>query len=123
MSRDYHEKTQGFKAYVPEDLRKEVDALLYDPIAEATAYGELSGLMTQLFRDWIDRHRGQSEIKIPAEPRHKGEQIFFRIPAPVYREVRVLLLDPKTGRPAYGALTNLVSGLLREWVEAQRKQT
>ena len=122
MTKDSHEKTRPLKAYVPEDLRQEVGRLLYDPVSNAMGYGELSGLMTQLFREWVERQQGKGEIDIPVEPRFKGEQIFLRIPAPVYREVRVLLLDPNTGRPTYGALTNLVSGLLREWVESQRRE-
>ena len=49
-------------------------------------------------------------------------QIKGRIPAPLARDVRILLLDPKTTITKYGALSALITKLLSDWVDDMRKK-
>ena len=55
----------------------------------------------------------------------KGEDkvnIIARIPVKLEMEVRILLTDPVTGRIAYRKMSNLVTELLKGWVEDKRKE-
>lgn len=49
-----------------------------------------------------------------------SEAITIRIPQPLFIEVKTLLLDPKSGRTKYGAMSSLVERLLREWLRDVR---
>lgn len=53
--------------------------------------------------------------------REGKELISVRVPRSLMREVRILLLDPTTGNIKYGAMVNLITGLLTEWLESKRK--
>ncbi len=50
------------------------------------------------------------------------EMIAIRVPAEVMREVRILLLDPATGRIGYSRLQNLITELLTDWLEKKKKR-
>jgi hypothetical protein len=39
----------------------------------------------------------------------------------VMAEVRLLLLDPKSGHARFGAMSNLVNRLLTDWVKKQKE--
>ena len=45
------------------------------------------------------------------------------LPAAVCAEVDLLLLDPITRKPKYGARSKLIEGLLREWLAKQKGKT
>jgi len=45
---------------LPESLHQQVHLLLLDPLHARTRYGTLSGLMTTLLRDWIDKQRKEN---------------------------------------------------------------
>lgn len=47
----------------------------------------------------------------------------IRIPEPLAAEVELLLLNPVTGNPLYGARSQLIESLLRDWVDSQRNST
>lgn len=47
--------------------------------------------------------------------------VHFYCPIALYKEVKILLFDPRVGRTKYGGMTALITALLREWVETQRK--
>jgi len=42
------------------------------------------------------------------------------IPSPLAAEIELLLLDPISGRVTYGARSQLIESLLRDWVDKQR---
>jgi hypothetical protein len=44
------------------------------------------------------------------------------IPADLDVELKVLLANPVQGRVRYGAMSNLVTKLLRNWVAQQKKE-
>ncbi len=50
------------------------------------------------------------------------EMIGIRVPADVMREIRILLLDPATGRIGYSRLQNLITELLTDWLEKKKKR-
>lgn len=52
--------------------------------------------------------------------KEKGAPLALRIPEPLLLEVKTLLLDPKTGRVKYGAMSSLVERLFREWLREVR---
>ncbi len=43
------------------------------------------------------------------------------IPESLAATVSLILSDPLTGRPKHGARSRIIVGLLREWLEAQKK--
>lgn len=45
----------------------------------------------------------------------------IRIPTDLAAEVELLLLDPLRGKASYGERSELITSLLREWVDQQRK--
>ena len=49
-------------------------------------------------------------------------QLKGRIPASLARDVRILLLDPKTTIIRYGALSALITKLLSDWVNDKKKK-
>ncbi len=53
--------------------------------------------------------------------REGTELISARIPADIMRQTRILLLDPSTGIIGYGRLSNLITGLLTDWLEKRKK--
>lgn len=59
----------------------------------------------------------------PGKPanKEKGAPLALRIPESLLIEVKTLLLDPKTGRVKYGAMSSLVERLLREWIREVRE--
>lgn len=58
-------------------------------------------------------------------PKEKTEdplsQMNIKLRGSLVRKVRILLLDPKTGKVKYGALAKLVTQLLNDWVESKLK--
>ena len=57
-------------------------------------------------------------------PRVKTEpnaSIHVKVPSSLFREVKLLLLDPRYGRVKYGEMSKLVTSLLKGWVDNQRK--
>ena len=50
------------------------------------------------------------------------KSIHIKVPGPLFREVKLLLLDPVSGRVRYGEMSKLATSLLRTWVEKQRKE-
>ena len=51
--------------------------------------------------------------------RTKG--IHVMVPISLFKEVKLLLMDPLRGRVKYRAMSGLMTSLLKEWVEKQRK--
>ena len=51
-------------------------------------------------------------------PRH----INVGIPESLFTKVKILLLDPKTGRVKYRAMSGLMTRLLSEWVEERTRK-
>ena len=47
--------------------------------------------------------------------------IHVMVPISLFKEIKLLLMDPLRGRVKYRAMSGLVTMLLREWVEKQRK--
>ena len=45
----------------------------------------------------------------------------IHIPSSVHDEVEIILSDPLSGRPRWGAFSALVTQLLREWLDKRRK--
>lgn len=54
--------------------------------------------------------------------KNRGIAVSAYLPPELHLEVQALLLDPKHGRTQYGAFSTLVTRLLKEWVEKQRKE-
>ena len=50
------------------------------------------------------------------------KSIHIKVPGSLFREVKLLLLDPVSGRVRYGEMSKLATSLLRTWVEKQRKE-
>lgn len=44
------------------------------------------------------------------------------IPSSIMAQVRILLADPLTGKPPYGAVGKVVTELLTGWVDKQKKE-
>jgi hypothetical protein len=44
------------------------------------------------------------------------------LPEPIHQTVEIMLLDTLTGRPRVGAWNDLVSTLLKDWIDIQRQQ-
>ncbi len=49
------------------------------------------------------------------------EPIYVKVPADLCRDVKLLLMDPKTGRVGYGKMAALISKLLQNWRDGKRK--
>lgn len=49
------------------------------------------------------------------------EPIYVQVSADLCRDVKILLMDPRTGRVGYGKMAALISKLLRKWVDGKRK--
>lgn len=58
----------------------------------------------------------------PQEGEEKKKGFFTRIPFSLFNEVQLLLMDPRYGKVKFGELSKLVTQLLNEWVEKQRKK-
>lgn len=56
-------------------------------------------------------------------PRNMEEKtgIYAQIPADLCRDVKLLLMDPKTGRVGYGKMAALITKLLQNWRDGKRK--
>ena len=50
------------------------------------------------------------------------KSIHIKVPSSLFRDVKLLLLDPLSGRVRYGEMSKLATSLLRTWVEKQRKE-
>ncbi len=61
----------------------------------------------------------------PVSRKHIEPTVQFkgRLPASLVREVKILLLDPTTGQVRYGSLSDLLTKLLRDWVNEMRLQS
>jgi len=57
--------------------------------------------------------------KLPFAEKRKA--ITVMVPESLFIEVKLLLLDPKTSRVRYGAMSNLLTQMLAGWVEDKRK--
>lgn len=51
----------------------------------------------------------------------RPKKILVSIPESVVSEVKIILHDPVTNRVKYGKMSEVITGLLRDWVEEQRK--
>lgn len=49
--------------------------------------------------------------------REGREELRATVPRPLYFNILTLCANPLTGQPIYGALSHLVTGLLKEWLE------
>jgi hypothetical protein len=49
-----------------------------------------------------------------------SERIPGYVPVSLMRQVRLLLLDPSTGKIEYASFSNLITQLLTEWLEKQK---
>ena len=49
------------------------------------------------------------------------ESMATRVPSSIMLQVRILLLDPRTGKMRYKSLSNLITGLLTKWLEDKKK--
>jgi len=58
------------------------------------------------------------------KPKREGtvRQMNVYIPSDLLDKVRILLMDPVTGRVAHGALSHLITRLLRDWFQEQQKE-
>ena len=54
--------------------------------------------------------------------REPTKSIHIKVPSSLFTEVKLLLLDPLSGRVRYGEMSKLATSLLRTWVEKQRKE-
>lgn len=110
------------KIYVPEELKAEITKLLHDPLTGRTTYGGLAGLMRGLFTNWINSlPKDFTAEPVNSQGNNNREQLVFDLPPQMARQLGVLLLDPKTGRAAYGAFSKLGSDLLQEWIDEKTK--
>ena len=48
--------------------------------------------------------------------------IHIKVPSSLFREVKLLLLNPTSGRVRHGEMSKLATSLLRTWVDKQRKE-
>jgi hypothetical protein len=58
---------------------------------------------------------GRKPLAIPRE------RVSIFVSQDILAEVKLILADPLSGQARWGGWTNLVDGLLREWVDKQRK--
>ena len=56
-----------------------------------------------------------------SETREPPVKIGIVLPAPLARQIKLILLDPAKGRTQYGKLSGLIQRLLKEWLAEQRK--
>ena len=56
------------------------------------------------------------------KPNDPLAQVNTKIPSSLVRKVRILLLDPTTGKVKYGTMSALVTSLLTGWVEDKQKK-
>jgi len=54
--------------------------------------------------------------------KEKFEAVCISIPIEVIARVRLLLFNPVTQRTRYGALSNLITNLLRDWLSRMERQ-
>jgi len=60
---------------------------------------------------------------MPNTRRRNGEPtriMSFRLPCSLHDELRIVMLDPRTGRPRYRTWGNTMERILREWLDAQK---
>jgi len=55
-------------------------------------------------------------------PNDPLEQLNVCVKASLLRKVRILLIDPMTGKVTYGALSALVTKLLNDYVDSKKKE-
>ena len=73
-----------------------------------------------MYNDIVDL--GIIEKLMPIKQYREGKELIStHVPKSLMREVRILLLDPATGNIKYRELSNLITGLLTEWIESKRK--
>ena len=48
--------------------------------------------------------------------------IHIKVPSSLFREVKLLLLNPASGRVRHGEMSKLATSLLKTWVDKQRKE-
>lgn len=46
--------------------------------------------------------------------------VTFRMPERLYVDIRVLLCDPRTGKPRHGTFGASLNRVLREWADQQK---
>ena len=51
----------------------------------------------------------------------RPKKILVSIPESIISEVKLILYDPITKRVGYGMVSEIITGLLRDWLEEQRK--
>jgi len=58
-----------------------------------------------------------------ARPKRKEAvaQLNVYIPSELLEKIRILMVDPATGRVAHGSLSHLVTKLLRDWLNEQKR--
>lgn len=54
--------------------------------------------------------------------REPTKSIHIKVPGSLFREVKLLLLNPASGRVRHGEMSKLATSLFRTWVEKQRKE-
>ena len=54
--------------------------------------------------------------------REPTKSIHIKVPSSLFREVKLLLLNPASGRVRHGEMSKLATSLLRTWIEKQRKE-
>ena len=54
--------------------------------------------------------------------REPTKSIHIKVPGSLFREVKLLLLNPTSGRVRHGEMSKLATSLFRTWVEKQRKE-
>ena len=54
--------------------------------------------------------------------REPTKSIHIKVPSSLFTEVKLLLLNPLSGRVRHGEMSKLATSLLGTWVEKQRKE-
>lgn len=54
--------------------------------------------------------------------KEKFEAVCISLPIEVIARVRLLLFDPVSKRTRYGALSNLITNLLRDWISRMERE-
>jgi len=56
-----------------------------------------------------------------ARPDHEPTRVIaFRLPQSLCDELRIVMLDPRTGRPRYRTFGRTMEHILRDWLNAQK---
>lgn len=58
--------------------------------------------------------------RIPNDDR--PAKVTINLPQSLYNQLVILFLDPMTKRAKYGALSNLATRLLKEWLDDQQRK-